>query len=292
MKAGSIGLDGKPRYLVDVPLPGPRLPHDMAFTSNYLILNDFPVFWRQDLLERGLHVPHFHSEMPSRFALVARDGSGTLRWFEAAPTYVLHFVNAFEDGDEVVLDGFYQHCPSPSTDGARSIEEAAFRSLALDKLQTVLHRWRFNLRTGSTTEEDLSERFTEFGTINPAWQQQRERYVYAATGVPGKFLFDGLVKHDLQTGGETRLGFGEGVYGSETIMAPRVGSRGEDDGYLITFTIDMNSDASFCVIYDAAQPEQGPLCQLRLPERICSGTHATWASREELRGASMFEAWA
>ena len=26
-----------------------------------------------------------------------------IRWFEADPTYVLHFVNAYEDGDEIVL---------------------------------------------------------------------------------------------------------------------------------------------------------------------------------------------
>jgi hypothetical protein len=44
-------------HYVDVPLPGPRLPHDMAFTRNYAILNDFPLFWEPELLERDLHVP-------------------------------------------------------------------------------------------------------------------------------------------------------------------------------------------------------------------------------------------
>lgn len=59
--------------------------------------------------------------------------------------------------------------------------------------------------------------------------------------------------------------------------------RGEDDGYLITLTTDMNTDASFCVVLDAARIEDGPVCKLQLPERISSGTHSTWAPGEQLR---------
>ena len=33
-------------------------------------------------------------------------------------------------------------------------------------------------------------------------------------------------------------------FASETVMAPRIGSRAEDDGYLITFTVDLNQDRS------------------------------------------------
>ena len=60
-------------------------------------------------------------------------------------------------------------------------------------------------------------------------------------------------------------------------MAPRVGSTSEDDGYLVTLTTDMNDDASYCVVLDAARVSDGPVCKLRLPERISSGTHSTWA---------------
>ena len=43
--------------------------------------------------------------MPSRFAVIPRRGStGQIRWFEAEATYALHFVNAYEDGHEIVLD--------------------------------------------------------------------------------------------------------------------------------------------------------------------------------------------
>ena len=44
MQYGVIGPDRKLKHKVDIPLPGPRLPHDMAVTENYTILHDFPLF--------------------------------------------------------------------------------------------------------------------------------------------------------------------------------------------------------------------------------------------------------
>jgi carotenoid cleavage dioxygenase len=96
------------------------------------------------------------------------------------------------------------------------------------------------------------------------------------------FAFDGLIKHDVQNGTEELVEFGEGVYVSETVMAPRTGSTAEDDGYLITFTTDMVNDRSQCVVLDAANPSAEPVAQITLPERISSGTHSTWAPLEAL----------
>jgi len=269
-------------HYVDVPLPGPRLPHDMAYTENYVILNDFPLFWDPELLERNAHVARFHRDMPSRFAIIPRRGND-IQWFEADPTFVLHFTNAYEDGDEVVLDGFFQGDPEPADNGMGNKWERAFRFLALDRMQARLHRWRFNMVTGHVVEEQLSDSITEFGMINASYAGAPYRYTYAATGKPSWFLFDGLVKHDLHTGSEQRFAFEDGVYGSESAMAPRVGSAGEDDGYLVTLTTDMNTDASYCLVFDAARVSDGPVCKLALPERISSGTHSTWAPGSELR---------
>ena len=284
---GVVDEDNTLVHYTGVELPGPRLPHDMAFTENYVILNDFPLFWDAEFLKHNAHIPRLHRDMPSRFAVLPRRGSGAeVRWFEAETTYVLHFTNAYEDGDEIVLDGFFQGDPEPVTGAAAGMDpkwQRIFRGLSLDGMQTRLHRWRFNLVTGATREEQLSESLTEFGMINSTHAGRPYRYAYAATGKPGWFLFDGLVRHDLHTGSEQRFSFGDGVYGSETAMAPRVGSRGEDDGYLVTITTDMTADASYCLVFDAARVADGPVCKLQLPERVSSGTHSTWAAGAELR---------
>ena len=267
-----------------VPLPGPRLPHDMAFTPNYVILNDFPLFWDPALLAAGVHLPRYHRDLPSRFAVVPRRGTAAdVRWFEADPTFVLHFTNAYEEGDEIVLDGFFEGDPEPMDTGGTKWERA-FRFLALDRLQTRLHRWRFNLVTGACREEQLTDSISEFGMVNAARAGLDYRYTWASTGKPGWFLFDGLIRHDVRTGAEERYSYGEGVYGSEAAMAPRPGAGAEDDGYLVTITTDMGSDASYCLVFDAARLADGPVCTLELPERVSSGTHSTWAPAAELTG--------
>jgi carotenoid cleavage dioxygenase len=88
----------------------------------------------------------------------------------------------------------------------------------------------------------------------------------------------------VKTGAEERYSFADGVYGSETAMAPRAGQSGaEDDGYLVTIITDMNDDASYCLVFDAARVADGPVCTLLLPERVSSGTHSTWAAGADLR---------
>jgi carotenoid cleavage dioxygenase-like enzyme len=39
----------------------------------------------------------------------------------------------------------------------------------------------------------------------------------------------------------------------------------------------MNRDLSECLIFDAANIGDGPIARVRLPERVSSGTHSTWA---------------
>ena len=137
-----------------------------------------------------------------------------------------------------------------------------------------------NLATGACTEETLSDRIMEFPMINQRYAGRPYRYMYNMTTKPGWFLFDGVVKVDLHTGAEERYAFGDGVFGSETPMAPRpAGAAGtdEDDGYLVTFTTDMERDCSECLVLDATDVAAGPIARIRLPERISSGTHSCWA---------------
>ena len=264
-------------HYIDVPLPGPRLPHDMVFTENYAILNDMPLFWAPEALAKGKYAAKFHPDIPTRFAVIPRRGqTADILWFEADPTYVLHWTNAYEDGDEIVVDGYYQENPEPPSGGG-TIYQRMFRFLDNEQMGPRLHRWRLDTVTGKCTEEHLSDRISEFGMINQRHAGRRHRYTYAATTLPGWFLFDGVLKHDADTGREERYAFGEGVFGSETAMAPRTGSQSEDDGYLVTIVSDMNRDLSECLVFDARTVGDGPIARIRLPERVSSGTHSTWA---------------
>jgi carotenoid cleavage dioxygenase len=141
-----------------------------------------------------------------------------------------------------------------------------------------------NLVTGATSEQDLSEACTEFGTINSGFGGRPYRYTYAATNEPGWFLFNGLAKHDTLTGREESYQFEPGVFCSEAGVAPRVGGTEEDDAYLVTLTVDMNRDLSECVVFRASDVGRGPIARAQLPERIASGTHSCWAPGDSVNG--------
>ncbi|APG63612.1 apocarotenoid-15,15'-oxygenase [Sphingorhabdus lutea] len=284
MHYGVVGADNKLKHYVPIPLPGPRLPHDMAFTENYAILNDMPLFWAPELLERNIHAAQFYPDMPTRFAIIPRLGQPEdIKWFEAAPTYTLHWLNAYEDGDEIILDGYFQEEPMPkSYIGAPEGLERMMAYLDQILLKPKLHRWRFNMKSGETIEERLDDQILEFGMINQKYAGRKYQYGYSAVPEPGWFLFRGLVKHDLQNGTREEVQFGEGRFGSEAPFVPRINAVDEDDGYIISYIADMNLDRSECVIYDAKKLSQGPVCQIILPERICSGTHSTWANYDSI----------
>ena len=287
MHYGVVDAAGKLTNYIPVPLPGPRLPHDMIFSENWSILNDLPVFWDAELLKnRNLHAVRLHEGVPSRFALVPRHGkTEDIRWFEAAPTYVLHWLNAFEEGDEVIVDGYFQENPTPKP--LSDVGEHGHLMAYLDghSMATRLHRWRFNLTDGTTKEERLDDRTVEFGMINQRFAGRKYRYVYSTVAKPGWFLFEGFVKHDLQTGESIELKLEQGQYASEAPFAPRIGSTDEDDGYIVSFIIDENRGTSECVLIDAKKFAEGPVCRIALPHKLSSGTHAHWVDRSVLAKA-------
>jgi carotenoid cleavage dioxygenase-like enzyme len=285
MHYGVVDRHGKVTNYTAIPTPGPRLPHDMAFSERFSILNDFPVFWDQRLLERGVHAVRLHEGLKSRFAVLPRHGkTEDIRWFDADPCYVLHFLNAYEDGDELVMDGYFQENPTPepladAPDGhghlMSYLDEHSFRS--------KLHRWRFNLKTGETTEKHLDERILEFGMFNQRYAGRPYRYAYSTTTRPGWFLFNGYVKHDLETGESWELKLPEGRYASESPFAPRINATSEDDGYLVSFIMDENTGRAECILVDCKKFEEGPVVRIALPHKMCSGTHSVWADRRFIR---------
>ena len=280
---GLVDAENRLVVLQPIELPGPRLPHDMAFTEHFAIINDLPVFWDADLLKRDIHAVRLHAGLKSRFGLIPRRG-GEVRWFEAAPTYVLHWLNAYEDGDEVILDGYFQEEPMP-----RPIADAepgfGHMMAYLDEhsFRPKLHRWRFNLVDGSTHEEHLDERVMEFGMINGRYAGRPYRYGYSTVSKPGWFLFTGFIKHDLVSGESWTYDLEAGRYASEAPFAPRIGASAEDDGYLVSFVTDENTGRSECILLDAARIQDGPVCRIALPHKLCSGTHSCWADRAQLR---------
>ncbi len=208
MQYGVIGPDRKLRNKIEIPLPGPRLPHDMAVTEHYSILHDFPLWPDAEALKAGRYKVRFHADQPTRFAVVPRHGTADqIRWFEAKPTYMLHVVNAWEEGDVIVMVGTpYRVHETPEGElDARRLE----RTINQRQRDFMLYEWRFDLKTGKTHERIIDDVLnTEFPVINGAYQGRKNQFTYNVLFPQGgreEPRFPGLVKYDISTGGYVAL---------------------------------------------------------------------------------------
>ena len=283
MRHGVVGPEGAVTHLVDIDLPGPRLPHDMAITEHFSILMDLPLVADPVAAKQGRHKIMFDNSMPARFGVIPRHGAGDeVRWFEADPCYVYHSVNAWEEGDEIVLDLCRVTKPAPRGDAVGPLA----KMLSYLRLDAHLYRYRFNLRTSAVLEEQLDDDNTEFPTMDARRLGWPTRYAYnMRISDEATLLFDGIVKYDTQTGTTDRHWFGPGRWGSEAPFAPRAGGTAEDDGWLVSFVHDEAEQRSEVVVLDASDLAAGPVARVLLPARVPIGFHATWVRGDQLSSA-------
>ncbi|MCT9812757.1 carotenoid oxygenase family protein [Acidovorax sp. Be4] len=288
MQYGVIGPDRQLRHRIDVPMDRPSLPHDMAITQNYSILHDFPLRPDPEALRNGRYKLRFHADQPSRFGVLPRHGRAEdIRWFEAQPTYMLHVVNAWEEGDEIVMVGtpYRMHSQDDGALDAQRLE----RTIQLRQRDFLLYEWRFDLKTGRTQERVIDDVLnTEFPVINSAYQGRKNRWSYHVVFPQGgreEPRFPGLVKYDLETGGYVAYSAGPQFFYNEPGFAPRDKAQAEDDGYLVMFVWNPHAKQSEVQIFDAREGRManGPVARVLLPRRVPHGFHATYVSQSTLQ---------
>ena len=283
MTYGVLDERGRLAHQIPVDLPGPRAPHDITLTEQYSILHDFPLFHDVAVLrERGYRVARFHRDLPSRFGVLPRrGGSDEIRWFEFEPGYVLHMVNAWEEGDWIVMDGCFQ--PDPTI--KRNPEEGALASmLGYLRIRAHLHRWRMNLVTGETREDQLDDLNVEFCLPDTNLYGVKTRYSYHQHLPEDMYTVDfrALVKYDHEDGSCLRYDYEPGWSAGESTFAPRPGAEAEDDGWVVSFATHTETLRSEAWVFDAREIERGPVARVRIPVRVPSGFHAKWLSGDRV----------
>ncbi len=287
LRYGVIGPDRKSRHRVEISLPKLGLPHDMAITPHWTILHDFPLRPDPEALKVGRFKVRFNAAEPTRFALIPRYGRAEdVRWFTARPTYLLHVVNAWEDGDDVVMVGtpYRTHEGTDGLPDARRLEQTIHNR----QRDFLLYEWRFNLRTGNTTERVIDDVMnTEFPVINSLYQGRSNRWSYHIVFPPGgreEPRFPGLVKYDLSTGGYIAFSAGPQWFYNEPGFAIRDAAQTEDDGYLVVPAWNPASLTSEIQIFDCrgARLAEGPVARVLLPRRMPHGFHATFVSQQTM----------
>ena len=190
---------------------GPTMMHDFAITDRHAVFMDLPVVFDLELAMQQRFPYRWSDDYGARLGVMPRGGSNAdVRWFDIAPCYVFHPLNAYADGDTVVID------------------VARYRDLWRDGPEGVapasLWRWTIDLAAGRVSERQLDDRAIEFPRADERRSGLRHRYGYAAGNV---FEYEDdrtqsaqLVKYDLETGAATTHEFGVGRTPGEGVFVP------------------------------------------------------------------------
>ena len=262
-----VGTDGRVKRVVDIPTAGGPMIHDIAFTEKYVLVFDLPTVFNLDAAVSGASLPYYwDNNYDARIGLLPREGNAEdVQWISIDPCYIFHPMNAYDDGDTVVLDA------------ARHARMFDRERRGPSEGPPTLDRWRLNTTTGKSTHQRIDDRPQEFPRINENLIGQSYRFGYTA-GVGHHFAQDTLIKVDLhhnttQARNDTsRYGYGEPVF------IPRQGSQAEDDGYIMALRLDTDTQTSDLAIFDAQAFTDDPIAVVKLPARVPNGFHGNWIS--------------
>ncbi len=246
---------------------GPTMMHDFALTRRHVIFMDLPVVFDIKLAMGGDSFPYkWNPSHQARVGVLRRDDpQSPVRWFEIEPCYVFHVSNAYDDGEDIVLDVIRY----PSLWHSGSAEAYP---------ESSLWRWTVDLAAGKVTEHQLDDRDTEFPRIDDRLSGLDSRYVHTVVAaahprhepIPGA-----LLRYDTHTGAVGQHTFAPGRIPSEAAFAPADGRAG-GDGWLMTYVYDLATDTSDLVIVDADDMAGKPVAVIHLPQRVPYGFHGNW----------------
>lgn len=268
---------GSPGLVSSVAASKPAYMHSFGMSENFIILTEFPLVVNPISLLLWLkpYIENFNWE-PSRgtpFWVINRHSGEVVGRYEADPFFAFHHINAFERGDELIVDlAAYEDA---------SIIDAFYLQRLQDKdlelPQGNLRRYRVPLKGGRVDYELISDACMElphfdYGHYNMSGDY---RYVYAV-GVnrdQPRGFYNQLVKVDIETG-QHRAWHADDCYPGEPIFVGAPGRVKEDGGVVLSVILDAARGNSFLLVLDAATFEELGRAEIQQP--VLFGYHGAY----------------
>ncbi|EAZ06780.1 hypothetical protein OsI_29024 [Oryza sativa Indica Group] len=291
LTVGIISEDGeKLKQKVGLKLDRCTYCHEIGVTGTYNIIIDSPLTLNPTRMLRGAPVLEFEEESYSRIGVMPHYGDAdSVIWFYVEPFCTFHLVNCFEEGHEVVVRGF--HVPSSAIMGPRQKNMVMDTSSQEPNEENFsrLYEWRLNLKTRTVAGKYLTslDVALEFPVINDKFSGLRHSLNLAARpkfigfaklcleekqNIATKIDREDLIKVEYHQ-------LAKNQFCSGVTFVPKAAGAHEDDGWIVSFVHDEETNISKVHIIDARNFESEPIAKIILPQRVPYGLHGAFITK-------------
>jgi carotenoid cleavage dioxygenase-like enzyme len=267
------------RVLATLPVREPSYMHSFALTPRWVLLIENPLVVNPLRLATSgkafIHNYRWKPELGVRIHAFDRATGALHRTWVADPFFVFHTINAFEDGEDVVID----LCAHADATIIELLELERLRA-GTNHASLAARPVRLTLPAGGgrATTRELADVDLELPRINYRTRNGLPyRYAYGSSAGDAAFL-KRLAKIDVRDGAVT-LWDEPDAWAGEPVFVPRVGGDGiteEDDGLVLSVVLDVAAGTSFLLVLDAASFTE--VARVRAPHHIPFGFHGQFFS--------------
>ncbi|XP_037081171.1 beta,beta-carotene 9',10'-oxygenase-like [Pollicipes pollicipes] len=290
--------------------------HSFGLTENYIVLLEQPLVMVlskvMSMVVKGNSLKdcmEWHPEYNVKLYVVHKTDGKLVKtkYVTDVPFFQSHICNAFEDGDQIILDMVTSegpdmldamfldkmsenklHCSHPGriTRLAIPVLEDVKKAAEGVNLVTSQATTATAVRSGDTVTLTLDlfpDAGVEYPTINPRLRGKPYRHLYVSGLYDQGAFRSGIGKLDM-VGRSKRVWRGEpATFPSEATFVPRPDGAAEDDGVLLLTLLGTGGRPDHLVLLDAASME--PLARVRFDCRIPQMVHGHWVPDEKAEKA-------
>lgn len=248
----------------EVPVRGQPMLHDFITTERHAVFMVSPIWLSPFPVLLGLKTPleafSWQANEGTDVHVVPFDPSEPVRSFTVDAFYQWHFAQAFERGDEIVVD-LVEYPDFTTNDFLSSLFE---RKTPAEPANGKLVRRTFDPSSGRMDREVLFSGSCEFPTV----ARGESTHVYVATHRESALdPFDSIVRTNVETGETEAYDLGTGGFVSEPLP---VGD------HLLMHVYDGHRNQTNLTILDRHHPDRGPVARCWFDHHLPPTFHGVW----------------
>ena len=259
--------------------------HDWCITENHLIFPVLNLTADPERIRAGGQYYQYEPGTPGKWGIMPKHGSvEDMRWFDVKEAVIGHIMNAYSDGDKVIVD-----TPLSTGNGFSFFSDKDGNYPGADEVEVQIARLVFDLSKPGSVEasrEKMAGAYGEMPRVDERFIGKKYRYGYFAARnfveMSKGIMKVGVGQIDWQTG-EVKEYNPHATFCHEPVFIPKSPDADEGDGYILSACDRMQENRSDLLILDGNDISRGPIATVKLPFPQSPPFHGCWMPAAELK---------